>query len=138
MHNILQKIILYQGLYLFFIIFSGCTANHNVSTTNFPEKVYSAKTSLLAPQLKKLADKKKLQKKIISLKKEQKKDIKQKIIPTKIHLSDNRLPSKKICMEIKNEKISIILQALAKGVGQNIMISGNVSGTATINVKNEP
>jgi len=51
---------------------------------------------------------------------------------------EKRLPVEKIYMDMKNVDLTILLRTLARIADQSIMISENVSGSATLNVKNQP
>ena len=50
----------------------------------------------------------------------------------------NRLPNEKIYMDMKNVDLTTLLRTLARIADQSIMISENVHGSATLNVKNQP
>jgi type IV pilus assembly protein PilQ len=50
---------------------------------------------------------------------------------------EKRLPDEKIYMDMKNVDLTILLRTLARIADQSIMISENVRGSATLNVKNQ-
>lgn len=52
--------------------------------------------------------------------------------------NEKRLPDEKIYMDMKNVDLTILLRTLARIADQSIMISENVRGNATLNVKNQP
>ncbi len=49
-----------------------------------------------------------------------------------------RLPDEKIHMDMKNVDLTILLKTLARIADQSIILSENVRGSATLNVKNQP
>ncbi len=48
------------------------------------------------------------------------------------------LPTKNVTMSMRNTDVNVILRALARAAGQNIMMNAGVKGTTQVNVKNTP
>ena len=48
------------------------------------------------------------------------------------------LPTEKVTMAMRNTDVNVILRALARSVGQNIMMNEGVTGVTNINVKDTP
>jgi len=53
-------------------------------------------------------------------------------------LEEKRLPSEKITMKMFDVDVPVLLRALARAAGQNIMINENVKGRASISILNTP
>ena len=51
---------------------------------------------------------------------------------------DRPLPTRKTTLEMQNTDIAVLLRALARAVGQDIMINDSVTGRISINVKESP
>ena len=51
---------------------------------------------------------------------------------------DRPLPTRKTTLEMQNTEIAVLLRALARAVGQDIMINDSVSGRISINVREAP
>lgn len=53
-------------------------------------------------------------------------------------LADQRLPKKRITLKMHQTDIAVLLRALARAVDQNVIISENVKGAISINIKQVP